>query len=64
MFGNGRRAMTEDKEFRECDECGTVVESGFIDDDGYCDVCWELWTERNCGDVDESQEWHDFDPDC
>jgi hypothetical protein len=56
--------MTEDKEFRECDECGTVVESGFIDDDGYCDVCWELWTERNAGDVDESQEWHDFDPDC
>ena len=64
MFGIGRCAMTEDKEFRECDECGTVVESGFIDDDGYCDVCWELWTERNAGDVDESQEWHDFDPDC
>ena len=54
----------DNDDFRECEDCGKSVESGFLDDDGVCDVCWELWTERNPGDVDESQEWHDFDPDC
>jgi hypothetical protein len=56
--------MTLDDDFVECEECGKLVESGFIHDDGACDECWELWVERNAGDVDEAQEWHDFDPDC
>jgi hypothetical protein len=62
MFSVERCVMTKDKDFRKCDECGTVVESGFIDDDGVCDECNEAWSARH--EVTEQQEWHDFDPDC
>ena len=39
-------------DFAKCDECKQWVESGFVDDYGWCSDC------------DEAQEWHDFDPDC
>ena len=37
----------DDDDFRECEQCGKSVESGFIDDDGDCGECSELWVERN-----------------
>ena len=48
-------------DLKKCTECGELVESGFIDDDGYCDEC-APWDDD--GQPDEAQEWHDFDPDC
>ena len=39
-----------DDEDRQCVQCGIRCESGFIDDDGYCDECnpWEEHTSYPC----------------
>jgi len=51
-----------DDELQACQECGNKVESGFIDDDGYCDEC-APWEEDD-GQPTEADEWYSFDPDC
>ncbi len=53
-------------DFSKCDQCNQWVESGFVDDYGWCTDCDEAES-YSCdydGQPDEAQEWHDFDPDC
>tara|TARA_B000000557_G_C20568116_1_gene356044 strand:- start:54 stop:245 length:192 start_codon:yes stop_codon:yes gene_type:complete len=53
-------------DFAQCDECKQWVESGFVDDYGWCSDCDEAES-YSCdydGQPNEAQEWHDFDPDC
>ena len=53
-------------DFAQCDECKEWVESGFVDDYGWCVDCdkAESYSCDYDGQPDEAQEWHDFDPDC
>ena len=48
-------------DFWECVECGIECEEG----ETYCDDCaWLDALRDDEPDVDEAQEWYDFDPDC
>ena len=47
-------------DYAQCDECKQWMESGFVDDYGWCVECDSDYD----GQPDEAQEWYDFDPDC
>jgi hypothetical protein len=55
------REYCDDCQGNHCVNCDVKLEEG---DEFYCADCVTRVPYEESDDVDEVQEWHDFDPDC